>query len=265
MREFQALCSFHLLSDSLRAFLLSPATQPGRGVTAGQSLLSQAAVTAPAASVMEALETGGVPAPMRELLAKQYNVSQLAAISSVLHPSSRFSLVQGPPGTGKTSAILAIASVLLAGCTTGNTGSTGDKTDEAGPHKDGAPGGGKAVQPQYKKPAAAKRRAAQTKVGGAPSDKGTHTNGGGEGDGVGGEGCEGPLKLGTTPPVRILICAQSNAAIDELVARLSKEMVLRRDGARRWVFGGGGGGLCLHDPCLHDTALLTVHGEFCMV
>lgn len=50
---------------------------------------------------------------------------------------------------------------------------------------------------------------------------------------AGTSGGDGPLRLGRIPAVKILICAQSNAAIDELLARLSVEGITCPDGTKR--------------------------------
>ena len=45
---------------------------------------------------------------------------------------------------------------------------------------------------------------------------------------------EGPIRLGHLPPTRLLVCAQSNAAIDELIMRMAGDGVWRSDGSRRY-------------------------------
>ena len=51
--------------------------------------------------------------------------------------------------------------------------------------------------------------------------------------GGGGPHQEGGVKLGHHPVRRVLLCAQSNGAIDELTARLGSDGVWGPEGARR--------------------------------
>ncbi|GAB2247771.1 hypothetical protein Droror1_Dr00007653 [Drosera rotundifolia] len=64
-------------------------------------------------------DLGKLSPAMQQALESRYNASQLQAISASIQPSTspsefQLSLIQGPPGTGKTRTIVAIISALLA-------------------------------------------------------------------------------------------------------------------------------------------------------
>jgi hypothetical protein len=123
---------------------------------------------------------------------------------------------QGPPGTGKTSAVLAITSAILASASRPTTDATGVHGAGAG---DEAHAAALAAKKQsYKRPSAAKRKQQQQQQqqqqqeAAAGGVKEGGAAGGDLGQGQGEEGVHrGPLQLGVIPPVRILVCAQSNA------------------------------------------------------
>lgn len=105
-------------------------------------------------------------------------------------------LVQGPPGTGKTSAIIGILSALLAA-----------KSSDAGGDTAAAKAKGQ------KAPGRRSKKGAKGVLDPAAA--------------------QDALQLGVIPPVRILVCAQSNAAIDELATRLANEGVWGEQGEKR--------------------------------
>ncbi|KAK9868262.1 hypothetical protein WJX84_007623 [Apatococcus fuscideae] len=122
---------------------------------------------------------------LKASLEQHYNESQQRAICACLSASEPFTLIQGPPGTGKTAAIIGIISALLLARRPVATANGKSSASEA------------ALDAEY----AQNKRSRLSK-----KDTGN------------------PLKLtGEAPPVRVLVCAQSNAAVDELVERLGTQ------------------------------------------
>eukprot|EP01032_Pedospumella_encystans_P018714 gene18714-21295_t len=160
-----------------------------------------------------------VPMPLWLALRRQYNESQLRAICMV---SRRFqekeyhtgqstteaslSLLQGPPGTGKTRTILGIVSVFLAGAL--NLTAQGTTRIVAGASLYGETAGEASTKWSDEK--------LQRPRGGSIS----HTNT------VNADGQSGGKRT------RVLICAPSNTAVDEVVYRLITQGVLDSQGKR---------------------------------
>ncbi|VAI19196.1 unnamed protein product [Triticum turgidum subsp. durum] len=146
--------------------------------------------------------------PLRKVLKSSYNDSQLQAVSIAIGSASSktkcdLSLIQGPPGTGKTKTIVAIVSALLS------------------LHADNSynlPRNESLASAEFTKPrtkisqTAAVARAWQDAALAKQQIKDSQR--------------ENPrterLSKGILSRGRALICAQSNAAVDELVSRLSK-------------------------------------------
>uniref|UniRef100_M8BTR5 Helicase SEN1 n=1 Tax=Aegilops tauschii TaxID=37682 RepID=M8BTR5_AEGTA len=145
--------------------------------------------------------------PLRKVLKSSYNDSQLQAVSIAIGSASSktkcdLSLIQGPPGTGKTKTIVAIVSALLS------------------LHADNSynlPRNESQASAEFTKPrtkisqTAAVARAWQDAALAKQQIKDSQR--------------ENPrterLSKGILSRGRALICAQSNAAVDELVSRLS--------------------------------------------
>ncbi|XP_014758454.1 uncharacterized protein LOC100835663 isoform X3 [Brachypodium distachyon] len=139
--------------------------------------------------------------PMRKVLKSSYNDSQLQAVSIAIGPTSSkmkcdLSLIQGPPGTGKTKTIVAIVSALLS------------------LHADSSynlPRHGPLASAEFTKPrtrisqTAAVARAWQDAALAKQQIKDSQR--------------ENP-RTERLSKGRALVCAQSNAAVDELVSRL---------------------------------------------
>lgn len=232
-----------MLPEVLRHLLLNPPSTTGSSAAGGNSTAAivtgggggaQAGMSASQAktsvigsidAAQKQLEAVGMPEPMRERLADHYNASQQSAVAASLSRECMFTLVQGPPGTGKTSAILAIVSAFLADFRRGymlssdhhhgNQGTGGGAAATAAR----AGHGGTAGTGQYKKSSALSRRGKKGHCSDdaaarqAETDALHHPQ---RSDGEDGqeeeEDC--PIKLGVLPPVRVLICAQSNAGED---------------------------------------------------
>ncbi|KAL6496859.1 hypothetical protein OROGR_028788 [Orobanche gracilis] len=142
--------------------------------------------------------------PLQQFFRSSYNGSQLQAIGLAIGPfdlkkDSELTLIQGPPGTGKTRTIVAIVSSLIAFsqmkdskrlqyCESLCTSSSRNN--------------------QRVSQSVAIARAWQDAALARQLNEDTQNNN---------------ISIGSRTRIRILICAQSNAAVDELVARLSSE------------------------------------------
>jgi len=139
------------------------------------------------------------------------------------HIISASVVVQGPPGTGKTSAIIAIISALLAK----HYVPPNPKSKQPLP---GAPSDSPALDAPDPPPSSSLLPLAKPKqvlpgsISAADGDDPSVSAGQGT--------CKGRAGAGTTPAsapapkFRILVCAQSNAAIDEVIARLASPGLL---------------------------------------
>lgn len=152
-----------------------------------------------------------VPMPLWLALRRQYNESQLRAICMVsrrfqekeyhtgqgagIPVESSLSLLQGPPGTGKTRTILGIVSVFLAGAL--NLTAQGTTRIVAGASLYGETAGEASTKWSDEK---------LTRPRGGSISLTNTMNADGQ--------------LGTTKRTRVLICAPSNTAVDEVVYRL---------------------------------------------
>lgn len=218
IRECQALMSLKLINKSLQNMVLTGSFSPNysaalRAATAGPGLgdtstpSGEAQVLSPRRALLEQPINcpENVPMPLWLALRRQYNESQLRAICMV---SRRFqekeyhtgqstieaslSLLQGPPGTGKTRTILGIVSVFLAGAL--NLTAQGTTRIVAGASLYGETAGEASTKWSDEK--------LQRPRGGSIS---LALNADGQ-----------PVGKRT----RVLICAPSNTAVDEVVYRL---------------------------------------------
>ena len=213
-REFQALYSMRDLNlcDELLA--------PGNAHT----LKPPASSLRPSAELIRAIE-------------ERFDLSQLRAIRMSL-TGRGITLIQGPPGTGKTKTILGILSVLLTSQDGTTARAPGPNTLPPPPPPLGdarapttAPLGGDGVA-QLLASAAPWLRQPGTGIdgvlaaAGAPASSAVYPRA---------TLTDRWLSLGRseaeTPPRHVMVCAPSNAAIDEIVTR-----ILRRD-------SGGAGGM----------------------
>lgn len=207
LRQLQALVAVQRLPPLLLAELLSPGT-----TAASRQAPPQLGAVQPQ-----------LPAPLLAALQAQYNSSQQTAIaaaaagyqpassaaqgsgsssadglnsgiSSAARPQGRqqLVLVQGPPGTGKTSAILGMLSAFLAANSpkAASSGRAGSKAGSGSTSRDASSGAAGTAA------TAARQRPAAV----------------------------------VNPTVRVLLCAQSNAAVDELCTRLASRGVVGRCG-----------------------------------
>ncbi|XP_062193349.1 uncharacterized protein LOC133896754 isoform X2 [Phragmites australis] len=142
--------------------------------------------------------------PMRKVLKSLYNGSQLQAVSIAIGSASSktkfdLSLIQGPPGTGKTRTIVAIVSALLSLHADNSyklpRNDPIDSADFAKPRAKISQSA--AITRAWQDAALAKQQLKDSQR-------------------------ESPRMTERLPRGRALICAQSNAAVDELVSRLSE-------------------------------------------
>ncbi|KAF3494619.1 hypothetical protein DY000_02057545 [Brassica cretica] len=148
-----------------------------------------------------------LPHSLQQILKSSFNESQLQAISVSIGSSNLtkefdISLIQGPPGTGKTRTIVAIISGLLASVSRKTGHSEQDHSSST-------------TSRQRMNPNVAMARVWQDAALAKQLDD----------DG------ESKKKIGEKiGKGRVLICAQSNAAVDELVSRISSLGIYGMDG-----------------------------------
>lgn len=208
IRECQALMSFREVNPAFHRVILS-AQSGGDGPADGRGAGGGRPVT--------------MPQKLWERLCSDHNPSQLRAIRSICYgengatslsqPASAgngagaapaggsFSLLQGPPGTGKTRTILALVAAILAGAT--------DKPVKKSTRI--IPGQalrlGRSALSSQESSDSLDRQMAKAAAEASKKDVGS-----------------GP---------RVLICAPSNTAVDEIVFRLKTQGVLGPDGRKR--------------------------------
>lgn len=153
------------------------------------------------------------PKPLKEYLKEAFNESQLKAISAVLQRNDSqkncgLSLIQGPPGTGKTSTILAIVSVLLAISKISNKSSGGIARDN--------------VYTQQVATSSLSRGKLKTNQSAATLRQWQDADRARELMKYNNKSAYKPFEVERPRTSRVLVCAQSNAAVDELVSRICK-------------------------------------------
>ncbi|XP_037493472.1 uncharacterized protein LOC105646246 isoform X2 [Jatropha curcas] len=149
--------------------------------------------------------------PLQQVLKSSFNDSQLQAISVAIGlPNSKkdfeLSLIQGPPGTGKTRTILAIVSGLLA--------SLRGTNDPKHLHSKQVSSSCMNTRPKVSQSVAI-ARAWQAAALARQLNEDVERNE---------KSVENAVRR------RVLVCAQSNAAVDELVSRISSGGLYGRDG-----------------------------------
>lgn len=183
IRECQALMSLKLLDRSLQRMIIdAPSSSAGSESTSLPSSLSSP-TTDPFTCPTN------VPNAMWSTFCRVYNESQLVAIKRVClqysNKDSAITLLQGPPGTGKTKTVLAIVSVFLCGTL---------------------------FQTNFGKTKIIAGASLTTTASKSSTDYGETSSGRGErSDSIDGIWSRKP---------RVLLCAPSNTAVDELTYRL---------------------------------------------
>lgn len=153
------------------------------------------------------------PKPLKECLKEAFNESQFKAINAVVersdsHKNCELSLIQGPPGTGKTMTILAIVSVLLAISKTSNKSSGGNTRDNVYTQQVAT---SSLSRGKFKMSQAAATARLWQDAGHARQLMKYNNK----------SACK-PFEVEGPRTSRVLVCAQSNAAVDELVSRICK-------------------------------------------
>ncbi|CAL1373907.1 unnamed protein product [Linum trigynum] len=160
------------------------------------------------------LTLGKLSSPLVQLLKLSFNDSQIQAISDAIRlPHSRkdfeLSLIQGPPGTGKTRTIVAIVSGLLSSVnkpSQSNCSLHGKNKQTGGPSD--------ISRPKVRQSVAVTRAWQDAALA-------RQLN----------EDVERHVKpMDSCMKRRVLICAQSNAAVDELVSRIASDGLYGNDG-----------------------------------
>ncbi|KAK9097711.1 hypothetical protein Syun_024756 [Stephania yunnanensis] len=156
-----------------------------------------------------------LPQPLQQVLRSSFNEIQLQAISvaTEAHDKNSFglSLIQGPPGTGKTRTILAIVCALLSllsnrkNETFNPLGGTSRPRNTLCTNSKGQISQSAAIARAWQDAAFARQ---------------LH------------EGGQTSKSLDNFKRGRVLICAQSNAAVDELVSRISNDGLYGSDGSK---------------------------------
>ncbi|XWS20599.1 hypothetical protein CRYUN_Cryun31cG0116500 [Craigia yunnanensis] len=163
------------------------------------------------------LDFSKLPQHLQQLLRSSFNDSQLKALnvavgSQKIKKDFELSLIQGPPGTGKTRTIVAMVGVLLA--------SLQRRTNESGNSQNGD------LKQSCSSSINSRTRVSQaTAIARAWQDASLarQLN----------EDIERSKKsIESSTRGRVLLCAQSNAAVDELVSRISNEGLHGRDGKK---------------------------------
>ncbi|XP_078150888.1 P-loop containing nucleoside triphosphate hydrolases superfamily protein isoform X4 [Carex rostrata] len=193
MREFQALSSLHdipILPIILNPLNVNvPHTRVARPAQLHEAPLSR------------------LDEPIRNFLTSSYNHSQLQAIDVATKKpidgkDFELTLIQGPPGTGKTRTIVAIVSALLASPLVQRKNSSSSSQYCPGNRQGRNSSSSSSVMRAWQDLPLAQQLMKQSF-----SSEGEF------------EGAERSLRG------RILICAQSNAAVDELLSRLGEGLI----------------------------------------
>ncbi|KAL4205316.1 hypothetical protein AMTRI_Chr01g114000 [Amborella trichopoda] len=164
------------------------------------------------------IDLGKLSQSLQQKLKSSFNESQLQAVTAALETSdsndvTKLSLIQGPPGTGKTKTVVAIVSAMLSLGDALRSHASSDKTG----------GSSEPTSSTYSRP-----RAQQSSQD-AQAARAWH-------DAALARQLVKDEEKGNSSPSerykrgRVLICAQSNAAVDELVSRITDEGLYNSDG-----------------------------------
>lgn len=155
------------------------------------------------------------------------NVPQKSAVfaATITDPKSfsdttRVVLVQGPPGTGKTKVIAATVDAMLAGsCVSSQNGNTSEKSKAK--TANGSSRYGAAAVAARQRQDDRRRRLSVDSMG---NGRNVGSVSSGNAQGVNSTPLTGSHKT-TSQKRRVLVCAQSNSAVDELVGRFAAAFI----------------------------------------
>ncbi|KAK7841514.1 putative helicase magatama 3 [Quercus suber] len=164
--------------------------------------------------VSKEVNLGKLAQPLQQILKSSFNDSQLQAISVAvgspkLKKDFELSLIQGPPGTGKTRTILAIVSGLLASPLQRTGNAKNSLGDSLKTHS----------KPFWSRPKISETAAIARAWQDAALARQLHE-----------DVQRNSNSMESSARGRVLICAQSNAAVDELVSRISSQGLYGSDG-----------------------------------
>jgi hypothetical protein len=214
IRECQALLSLRMLNSRLRSAILRPVksleatnSSEANGTSSLELILDSSKHIN--SQIRDEASLNCVPRKLWAALSRTFNSSQFHALQAIIARDSQnrqqlaspIHLLQGPPGTGKTKTILGILSVLFAG----------------GLPPIGRVGKGQRVVP------GASIISNQSKVNDSNYSSGIHTTD---------NSLNLPVERDPRRP-RILICAPSNTAVDELVYRIITQGIMDENGVQR--------------------------------
>ncbi|KAL4853029.1 putative helicase MAGATAMA 3 [Chlorella vulgaris] len=191
----------------------------------------------PSQSLLAARGKLEVPPLMRETMQKTYNGSQMEAVTGGLD-GSPVVLIQGPPGTGKTKTILGLLSIIMHSAPRGAFAAAPSSNGGANGGSNGGGSGGTlsptsaaAALPSYvrwQQLSAAEKQAAWMEANPYllgrpdPREEVTPAELADASDGFGMLRRCIPRRIGGGEGIkaRVLVCAPSNSALDEIVLRL---------------------------------------------
>ncbi|KAK9812261.1 hypothetical protein WJX73_008588 [Symbiochloris irregularis] len=206
IREWEALHSVTQLA--FKEAFLSGRPEAGRGQQSPQTRLH-------------------IPPAMHHALEQEYNASQMAAMCSGLSDEPVV-LIQGPPGTGKTRTILGLLSIVLH-ASIHRVGQAVDQASDTRSRLAGKPAGGQQLMRLWGKacPWVAGRDPLRDAV--KPWEEGRSQ------DCFGLASMPAPVRISSQQGTRarVLVCAPSNSALDELLRRIIQTGIRNRQGNRR--------------------------------
>jgi len=206
MREAQALMSLKYIDNDLKNALLNERGLSDETSTAfghNSHLSSPKSQDYKPPSQKKLQKPPSIPMALWATLLRDYNTSQLIALCNICRQGGDpITLLQGPPGTGKTRTILALVGVILSSCV----------------------------------PSIHKTRTGQKIVVGASLTSRVSASSISLGSSTRSKFCDDgdcANNESTVKKLRVLICAPSNTAADEITYRLITQGVLDSNGERR--------------------------------
>ncbi|PRW45131.1 putative helicase MAGATAMA 3 [Chlorella sorokiniana] len=191
----------------------------------------------PSQSLLAARGKLEVPPSMRAQMEKTYNESQMAAVTGGLD-GSPVVLIQGPPGTGKTKTILGLLSIIMHSAPRGAFASAAPNGSSSSAPTSPTAAAGLPSYVRYQKLSADKRRRVWMEANPYllgrpdPREEVVPPEQADSSDAFGLLRRCIPRRIGKSegPKARVLVCAPSNSALDEIVLRLITVGLTDQDG-----------------------------------